>query len=259
MKGLYTNVCGCGQSDSSPCEPAMPLPTGKLPHGRLRGQALYDLLRKAILDGTLHPGERLIEQDLATHLGVSRTPVREALHKLEAADLLHSSRDGVVVGSFTLDEFSELCAVRETLEGMAARLAADDGSDLHSAGIKDCLESFRSAMTKKNIVDMQRHSRAFHSNVARASRNKFLIGLLQDIDARVDRLQPSTLTNTRRWSEVLEEHKAIFAAIQSGNADAAERLARAHFYNITILRVNMLRQSADGYADRLAVKESTRG
>jgi DNA-binding GntR family transcriptional regulator len=237
----------------------MPLPSGKLPTGRLRGHALYDLLRKAILDGTLRPGERLIEQDVASHLGVSRTPVREALHRLEAAELLRSSRDGVVVGSFTLDEFAEFCAVRETLEGMAARLAAAERSDLHSAGIKDCLESFRSAMSKKSVADMQRHSRAFHLTVARASRNKFLISLLQDIDARVDRLQPSTLTKTRRWSDVLDEHKAIFAAIESGDADDAERLARAHFNNITILRVNMLRQSAEGYAELLTLTDPTKG
>jgi len=102
----------------------VPIPPLHIEGHRSRSHALYEHLRKAIHDGTLRPGERLIEEVLAEAAGVSRTPVRETLRRLEAEGLVEDADRGMVVTSLSDTDLLELCAVREVLEGMAAALAA---------------------------------------------------------------------------------------------------------------------------------------
>ncbi|WP_052890276.1 GntR family transcriptional regulator [Thermogemmatispora carboxidivorans] len=219
----------------------MPLSRIQLPGERSRAQELYEFLRNAILDGTLEPNERLVEESIAALASVSRTPVREALRKLEADNLVRDTGQGIVVGTTSPEELEELCAVRETLEGMASRLAARLRSELEVASLRRILEEYREATQQRDVERLVVLNHAFHEAIWQAARNRYLFRELTNLRDLIERLQKTTLDRPERQRAALPEHEALFEAIVRQDEDEAERLARLHFREAMAIRLMMAR------------------
>jgi DNA-binding GntR family transcriptional regulator len=220
----------------------VPLEPVTLPGQRSRAHELYNWLRAAILTGDLKPHERLVETTIAELASVSRTPVREALHRLEVDGLIGEGENGgLEVIGFSLDELADLCAVRETLEGMAAELAAVSRSEMELATLRSIVGSEEEALGAGNaqldqLIDMN-HS--FHETLWRASRNRYLADELRHLRSLIERLQETTLRSADRLEQAITEHKAILDALSERDAATAGELTRRHFRNAMAKRLAM--------------------
>lgn len=229
----------------------MPLPQVRLAVGLPRADALYDYLRQAILSGELPPNERLIETEIARQTGVSRTPVREALHKLLVDQLVEDTGRGLVVRSVTLEQLSDLCAVREVLEGMASRQAAVRRPHFELAQLEFAADEFVKASQVRDIDRMVEQNAMFHEAIWRASGNRYLAELLRSLRERIEQLQVTTLSAPGRPESASKQHAEIFAAISAGDAETAEKMAMQHFREAMVIRV-----SAERAAGQAARSES---
>jgi DNA-binding GntR family transcriptional regulator len=204
-------------------------------------EAVYRTLRHGIVHGDLAPGERLRSDALANELRVSRTPVREALRKLEAEGLVAHSGSRLVVRAFSEKDLTELFYVREALEGMAARLAAENATPSEILEIGELLEDMEAVRRRGDIDVLRRLTGEFHQLVCRASHNDRLLQSLQSLLDHVRQIQTSTLYSEGRPAEALKEHRGLLQAIEAGDGDRAENLARAHRRKTLELRKEMLR------------------
>ncbi|MFZ0720570.1 MAG: GntR family transcriptional regulator [Xanthobacteraceae bacterium] len=212
---------------------------------RARGttaEAVYQALRHGIVHGDLAPGERLRSDALANELRVSRTPVREALRKLEAEGLVAHAGSRLVVRAISEEDLTELFYVREALEGMAARLAAENATPGEIAAIRELLEDMEAVLRRGDVGALRRLTGEFHQLVCRAAHNNRLLQSLQSLLDHVRGFQTSTLYSKGRPPEALEEHRALLAAIEARDGDGAERLARVHRRRTLELRRGMLRE-----------------
>src|SRR5262249_41724470 len=155
---------------------------------------VYEVLRQCIVEGDFAPGQRLLSDALATELKVSRTPVREALRKLEAEGLVEASgRAGLTVRAISEEDLSELFYVREALEGMAARLAAENASEAATLDLHALLDEMAEALAHSDLKLIRALTGEFHMAVCRASRNKRLMHSLKILLDQVRQVQTSTL------------------------------------------------------------------
>ena len=220
----------------------MPLRSIQLPRARSRADGLYDYLRSAILAGELDQHERLVENTIAELAAVSRTPVREALHRLEVDGLVQpSSSGGVEVISLSLDDLADLCAVREVLEGMATGLAATARSEIDLATLEGILESEVQAYSANphDAEGQVRLNHSFHETLWRISRNRYLASQLETLRAMIERMQETTLRSVERQAQALDEHRQIVSAVSVRDSRKAEKLARLHFRNAMAARMVM--------------------
>ncbi|MBM9593860.1 GntR family transcriptional regulator [Roseitranquillus sediminis] len=197
--------------------------------------AVTERLEAAIIAGELAPGERIREQTLATALGVSRGPLREAIRRLEGRRLLDRKANvGVSVTELSPQRLDDLLTVRESLEGMACRLASQRMSD---AEIDDMRKLLASHSRRREIALGEGYYQEsgdvdFHFRIAAASGNELLTSMvtgdLYDL-LRVYRYKSSTMTG--RTSQALEEHRAIVEALASRDPDQAEQAMRTHIRN----------------------------
>jgi DNA-binding GntR family transcriptional regulator len=191
--------------------------------------AVIIAVREAVLDGVLRPGTGLNEQEIATALDVSRTPVREALRRLDAEELT-IKKPGMprVVAPMTTDDVLAVYLVREVLEGLAARLAATKCTPEHLLRLKEVNEEFA------DISDTKDHARAtalnlkFHRLIRQASGNSYLDRFLVQVEQAVRRIPHSTFEYPGRMGVAFKEHQALIDAISAGNAVEAERVACLH-------------------------------
>ena len=191
-----------------------------------RGEEAHALLRAAIRDGTLAPGARLTEADLAQRFGVSRTPIRHAIARLEAEGLLtHEARRGLTVTRPDHGQVVELYVMREILEGAAARLAAQHASDMELAAMAELV-----AGEPAHFADA-RHLAALnqrlHGMLYLAAHNRYLLRSLEQLSATMA-LLPSLLTVAGRAAGAHAEHGVLIAALRARDGAAAEAAARAH-------------------------------
>jgi DNA-binding GntR family transcriptional regulator len=205
-------------------------------------EAVYQALRHGIVHGDLVPGERLRSDALATELRVSRTPVREALRKLEAEGLVAHSGSRLIVRAFSEQDLTELFYVREALEGMAARLAAENATPSEIAEIRELLEDMETACRRGDLGALRQLTAEFHQLVCRASHNNRLLQLVQTLLDSVRQIKASTLYGEGRAAQALQEHRGLLAAIESRDGERAERLAREHRRKTLELRKDMLRE-----------------
>jgi DNA-binding GntR family transcriptional regulator len=184
-------------------------------------------LREAIRDGRLEPGARLTEVDLAEWLGASRTPVREALARLEAEGLVaRDRRRGTIVAELDASMVAELYAMREVLEGAAAAFAARHASDAEIAGLRALVSGDRSR--KRDPQALARSNRQFHEALYRAAHNRYLLKTLSALREAMALLGPTTLAMHGRSSIALDEHAALVSALERRDGPKAEGAARAH-------------------------------
>jgi len=186
----------------------------------------YDLIIRAIDLGEFGPGDRLVESDLADKFGVSRTPVREALQRLELESFL--SRDGrsLIVSSLDHTQLGELYTVRAELEGLAAFLAAQHAAPEEIRVLYDMI-----AQDRKIVNDPEALSRAnkrFHRQLHLASHNRFLHKQLGQVHQAMALLASTTLATDGRGPVSLDEHQKIVEAIEVGDGEAARLAVKAH-------------------------------
>lgn len=213
--------------------------------------AVLAALRHSIIEGVLRPGERLLSDNLAGWFGVSRTPVREALRKLEAEGYVSTSAGkGLVVREYSEKDLEEIFFIRELLEGAATRLAAENASSQDLDRIGEVLEDMEIAYKRGNADVFRKLSGEFHSLVHRASRNVHLATILQDLQESVRRFSVSTLSTPGRMIGALEEHRALFDALKARDGNKAENLARQHRQKTLAMRRQMIRAQLRQDADK---------
>jgi len=188
-------------------------------------------MRRLILDGTLKPGERLIEDRLAELLGVSRNPIREAIRVLETEGFLDvTNRRGSFVATLTAKQAADLFEVRLALEPLGARLAAQASSPQHIEQMKALLTEAQSAPHKHELDDLSELHTRLHSLVFEMTGNAYLIAIAIPMVKRGQWLlrQASPLRTPSAWAE----HHGLIAAIEAGDADLAEAEARHHVLSV---------------------------
>lgn len=200
----------------------MDLPTSP----RDLGQEAYARIRDAIREGSLAPGLRLTETDLAARFGVSRTPVRQAIARLEAEGLLtHEPRRGLSVTRPDHAQIMELYVMREVLEGAAARLAAQHATETEIAAMAELVEAEPAVMDdSRGLAEVNLR---LHGLLYLAAHNRYLLRSLEQLTATMA-LMPSLLTRGGRAEAAHAEHRLILDALSRRDAARAEEVARAH-------------------------------
>ena len=199
----------------------------------------YELILKAIDAGEFRPGDRLVESDLADRFGVSRTPIREALQRLETQSLL--SRDGrsLIVASLDHNQMSELYIVRAELEGLAAKLAAKHATEEEVRLLREMVEEDHAIVD--NPEALSRSNRRFHKQIHLASHNRFLVRQLDLVHRSMALIATTSLAVEGRGPEALAEHSAIVSAIEAKDEAAAFQALRNH---ISIAFTTRLKEEA---------------
>jgi len=193
------------------------------------GEAVYIALREAIIKSQFKSGERLMETELAEEMMVSRTPVREAVRKLQSEGyVVMLPRKGTYVTSLSLQDVSDVYEIRSALESMAATKAAERASSDEIAQMRRFLDGETgewdaSDLSQNIIADVK-----FHSMIYKASKNTRIESMINDLREQIQRLRSSTLSRPGRLRLAHEEHRRIFDAIQARDAKAAGEAAVAH-------------------------------
>ena len=200
----------------------------------------YQLILQAIDSGVYRPGDRLVESELADRFGVSRTPIREALQRLETQSLL--SRDGrsLIVSSLDHNDMAELYMVRAELEALAARLAARHATAEEVRVMKEMLEEDQARIG--DPAALARSNRQFHRQVHLASHNRFLVQQLDLVYRSMALMATTSLAIEGRGETALDEHQAIVEAISNRDEESAADAFRAHISHAFESR---LRQNAE--------------
>jgi DNA-binding GntR family transcriptional regulator len=192
-------------------------------------QTPYQMVKAAILDGTFEPGVPLVEVQLAEWCGVSRTPIREALTRLEHDGLIERSDRGYVVRLRSPEEILDIYDIRIVLEAMAARLAAERHTRLDKVRITKALERWQSATEETAPGELMNLNQELHRATWLASHNQPLIDLLERLALHLGRYPATTLTAPGRLKTALAEHQHMVDAIVNRDADAAAEAATQHF------------------------------
>ena len=213
----------------------------------LQGQGAYARLLDDIRSGVLMPGARLTETEIAERLNVSRTPVREAIRRLEADGLVaHMPRAGAVVRRLDHSEIMELYEMRTVLEGTAARLAARAASEVEIDELA-AIDAEMAAAEGDGAALFELNTQ-FHRTLIRAARNRFLVRSVEAVHTTLLILGPSTLARPDRARAAVAEHEAVVAALRRRDGKAAEKRMRAHMEAAQRTRLRMLRLSGDAPA-----------
>lgn len=186
----------------------------------------YTLILEAIDQGIYRPGDRLVEAELAERFGVSRTPVREALQRLETQSMLTRDGRSMIVASLDHNQLAELYVVRAELEGLAARLAAKHATPEEIRVLNDMVEADREIVNDPD--GLSRANRRFHKQIHLASHNRYLVQQLDLVHRSMALLASTSLAAEGRGEAALAEHAEIVRAIAAGDGEAAQAALRAH-------------------------------
>ncbi len=186
----------------------------------------YELIIDAIDSGAYQPGDRLVEAELAERFGVSRTPIREALQRLETQSFLHRDGRSLMVATLDHNQIGELYTVRAELEGLAAYLAARHAAPEEIRVLYDMVESDREYVDDPQTLS--RANRRFHNQLHLASHNNFLIGQLQQVHRTMALLADTSLVADGRGEQALNEHLEIVRAIETKDGEAARKALKQH-------------------------------
>lgn len=200
----------------------------------------FEILINAIEKGELLPGERLQETRLAQQFGLSRTPIREALHRLEALGLVEPGpQRGLMIAQISYERLRQLFAVREGLERLAMELAVASASAEELELLQDMVEVEKMLTDSRKLHD---HNRLFHRQIYRATHNPYLNEMLENLRIHLSLLRGTTYESTERTEEARREHQAIVEALVRRDKDAAQEVACQHIRNGYRARLSMLNQ-----------------
>ncbi|TYB91180.1 GntR family transcriptional regulator [Oceaniovalibus sp. ACAM 378] len=186
----------------------------------------YQLILEAMDTGIFRPGDRLVESELAERFGVSRTPIREALQRLETQSMLTRDGRSLMVASLDHNQLAELYVVRAELEGLAARLAARHATAEEVRVLRAMVEEDRALLGDPGAL--ARANRRFHKQIHLASHNRYLVQQLDLVHRFMALLATTSLAVEGRGEKALAEHGAIVSAIEAGDGTAAHDALKYH-------------------------------
>lgn len=195
-------------------------------------EVIFNTLREAIIVGELKPGERLMEVQLAEKMGVSRTPVREAIRKLELEGLVDMlPRKGAHVADLSVKDIVDVLEVRASLDGLASSLAALRITDEEIKDLKHSQAQFANYVEKENLQGSIKKDVEFHDIIFRASRNEKLIQIANNLREQIQRFRVIYLKDYSSGRELVKEHQDILDAVEARNFELAREVAQKHIKN----------------------------
>jgi DNA-binding GntR family transcriptional regulator len=191
---------------------------------------VYDELRSLIINGDYAPGSRLIAEHLGKRFGVSPTPVREALHRLEAEGLVKTSpHHGIEVSQFSVDEVIEIYHIRGALESLAARMAVSHLTPDDFRQMSDILNDMDDAVAKIDLPHILEVNRKFHALIWRAAQSPRLYDLLENFYDSSQRFRNASIRVPGRLEQISFEHRRIAQALQERNSSLAGQYTLDHY------------------------------
>ena len=213
-------------------------------HRPLR-ELVYEELKKKILKGIIKPGTRIMEVELAEQLGVSRTPVREAMRKLEKEGLvIIEPRRGAYVSDISLAEMVDVLIVREDLEGLASYLATSRISEEDIEVLEEIIEGYNEGIENEDIDTIILLDEKFHKKIVSCTRNNTLIKLSSIVQESALRFRYLYYNDISRYRTMAVEHKKIVNAIRSGDAKMAREVADKH---VKMLKTLLIEEGKDTF------------
>ena len=202
---------------------------------------VFNTLREGILTGKLRPGERLMEIHLADKLGVSRTPIREAIRMLELEGLVTMiPRRGAEVSRISVQDLRDVLEVRTSLESLAARLACERISSEQKQELRQAADAFVKSTFSGNATVVAQADVRFHDVILAASGNKQLIQLVSNLSERMFRYRLQYVKDTKNHKKLIQEHSLIMNSILDGNVSDAIKHVETHIDNQEINVLNQL-------------------
>ncbi|TCL61118.1 DNA-binding GntR family transcriptional regulator [Kineothrix alysoides] len=193
---------------------------------------VFNTLRKAILTGELKPGERLMEIHLANKLGVSRTPIREAIRKLELEGLVTMiPRRGAEVAQITEKSLKDVLEVRRALDALCAELACVRITSEEMEHLKEACAQFEMATQQNDVTVIARADVALHDIIVAATGNRRLVQLVNNLAEQMYRYRFEYIKDKSQHEKLIEEHRIIYESILNKNCEAAARAAKLHIDN----------------------------
>ena len=206
---------------------------------------VFNTLRKAILRGELKPGERLMEIQLANKLGVSRTPIREAIRKLELEGLVVMiPRKGAEVAKITVRDLKDALEVRMAIDSLSVKLACERLDENDKTEIKQACVAFREAVKSKNVQAIVEGDERFHNTIYRASKNQKLITIAMNLREQVYRYRFEYVKDFSYHENLIREHDQITEAILKGDVETAQKIMKEHIYNQEQIVIRNLQKEA---------------
>ena len=195
-------------------------------------EVVCETLREAIISGVLRPGERLMEIQLAEELGVSRTPVREAIRKLELEGfVIMIPRRGTYVADLSIKDINEVFEVRSALDSLANGLAAERITEEELEQMERLLVQISACVDNGNMEKIVELDGQFHDILYRASRNDRLVGIINNLREQLTRFRTISMAYPGRLKKTIEEHTQLVEAIAARDVDLAQQLAVEHMAN----------------------------
>lgn len=192
-------------------------------------EVVCETLRDAIRKGILKPGERLMEIQLAEELGVSRTPVREAIRKLELEGyVIMMPRRGTYVANLSIRDVNEVFEIRTSLDSLASGLAAERITDEELERLQRLLVLIGGYIESNNMEKIVETDTEFHDLLYQASRNTRLVGIIFNLREQLTRFRATSMAFPGRLKETLEEHRRLVEAIAQGDVKEAQLAAEEH-------------------------------
>ena len=193
------------------------------------GQHVLENLKHAILRGDIPPGNRLVESRLAETMGISRTPIREAMHKLEREGLLWKlPNSGFTVTGLTREDIEETFGIRSVLESYAARLAAIKHEEEELAPLEKKIKEYQACLDQGRLEDLPAINTRFHDILYALSRSPKLIKMVNDLRDQIYRFRKIILREKGRAKASNDDHRKMLKAIRKRDADRVERLVKDH-------------------------------
>ena len=195
-------------------------------------EVVCESLREAIRRGILKPGERIMEIQLAEELGVSRTPVREAIRKLELEGyVVMMPRRGTYVANMSIRDINEIFEIRTALESLSNGLAAEHITDEELEHLQRLLVIIGGYIKEGNMEKIVETDIEFHDLMYHAARNQRLVGIISNLRDQLTRFRTLSMSHPGRLEATLEEHKAIVEAIANGDRRSSSKAAERHMEN----------------------------
>jgi len=215
----------------------------------LLSKKVYRILKKEIIKGSFKPGDKVLEGKIADQMGISRTPVREAICVLAAEGfVILSPNQGVVVRSVSAENIREVLQIHSVLEGLAARLSCEVINEEDLKELENCVNKMEKLANKKDSSTYSEVDLKFHELIVNICRNKRLIQMRKNISDQAQRYRISSLSIPRRLKESLKEHQKILEAFKTKDPKKADSTSQKHIQNaLKNILVNVIKKQENSH------------
>ncbi len=206
---------------------------------------VYQTLRSAILTGDLKPGERLMELQLADKLGVSRTPIREAIRMLEHEGLAKTiPRKGAEVAKMTEKDMEDVIQIRLALEELAGSVACIKITPDELDMLKAAMTAFEERLNDSDVVEIAKADEEFHDIIIRSAENPKLLEIMKNLREQIYRYRAEYLKKKEVYPILIKEHRELYASLAERNSEAVVKIMQDHLYNQAEAMKQIIREQA---------------